>query len=772
MNPITNLFIKLREKRDVKKSELLKDVTTLVTRKTKYLFWYYYYKRLADIQRIWTKSTKRIRVGIRVLLIIVSIILSICIYFNLNIKAIEPQSVSGWYVSIGGMLGGILAIVFSLINFLQQSSEDLQSSIFYQKYIHSWREKLIYSFVALSTLAFIFIGLIFTQKVEFGEKAKIIICLSTIDITLVVVLIDYLHELTSNKVNPLNAVLYLRKQSIKILDSINKDSKKIIKLIKLSTSNTPQYPHETLVFSSIQKQRFNRFSEHVVDLIEITELLQQKNKISAVNRSIECIQTITSYYLSLRHENSAIRISGADNLFSFESDSQQFMTNLLEGIYRFSLKLFRTGQENHLIKVIELYEKLSIETQDFTYYPKVLLDSNPINEQIIFYFNIFIDEAIKLSLLNVIFQSTKALRNISMETVKHQNNTSLIFLLDQLEKNIVWGFKNNQPIIVDRCIESYADILYNLVSLKNTNIKSQVSKVLEYIFKYTNLSQTPSIQQTFYLISLHTFINGLNLRIEALFALPLRDANIKHNLLTLLQELYVQLKKYSSIYQDTAGILDLIGKFIHRINLFLIIWIHEESDLKTKEELKNLIERFAHSPNWFINEQTKIKPEDFTSLIQSTTFVGIEAIKRLKDDHLIEVIFNSLKSITNKFIAKDNVFSGFEEPRIALYLCIFGTVLLKENQSKMFKDLQKYIINFDTQYKEKYKDISINSDISSILKEFWDLRDNFSRYSQSTHDILPIVIKEMSITDIDMFIFRMWGICDDQCSLKNGHNAI
>ncbi len=721
--------------------------------------------------------TQNARILIRIFLVTFTLLSALFLDCYIDFNNIDYSSLSNWLVAVGAMIGGILAIVFSLVNFLQQSSEDLQATMFYDKYIHGTKEKVIFIVTALNGVSIVILGAVFSQSNVNINLARFAVAITVMSTGLVVTLLDYLHELTSKKVNPKNAIDYLQEKSLNILDQIEADASELAGIMKLKSPDSGDKLTEAVALGHIHRTNFNLFSGHIVDLLEISSSLASKNKISAGNRSIEAIEKIILRYLKMRNNNSIISLSDY-GLFAFESDSQGFLTTVLEGINRLTKYLLKNDQEAQLVKLVSLYEQIATYSTGIKYVNESPMGANPIATLITGYFKYFIEEAKKYNQLEVLFQSSKSLNNIGIQATKSRDSALLRTIVDQLQVLNMWSIKRNQLVVFDSTMQAWINIFYSLHYSTLTRFKQHGDTILEYMFYSINLVQNLKISSTYFHSLVSIFTDWLRTKLAVIFSTQLQNSyDHPEILLQSLEEMRRVLRSYADNTTDNnIDLFGIVGDFLTFVADFIVRWINVEQDGGIVEDLKSQLTWFAHLPPWFVNNKSKIKLEDVDDLLDASTFVGVNSAITLDEEELMENSVSAIQSILTKLVAKENPSLGFDEPRAALRLSYMGIVALKKKYFAIFEKIKSYLLDFDEKYQDKHIEflnkVSGLNDIQ-ILIELWRWRDDFrkgmNRKNSFFDPLKDILTQYIEVEDIDRFVFEVWGACDDTCSLKEDH---
>lgn len=115
-------------------------------------------------------------------------------YFG--VIALAKDVLSGYLIAIAVMIGGTIAIIYSISVFLLQGVADLYSSKHFEEYANNWRDQIIYIIVIVITLVLFGTGLYVGGVSTVTDQISFyIVLLSLTLIGLVFGLIDWQYEL-------------------------------------------------------------------------------------------------------------------------------------------------------------------------------------------------------------------------------------------------------------------------------------------------------------------------------------------------------------------------------------------------------------------------------------------------------------------------------------------------------------------------------------------------------------------------------------------------
>lgn len=730
------------------------------------------------IQKIKENIKFHSRAILRWSLFLCSVCIAIIVYLYLSKHSVDNSSLSNWFVALGGIIGTIIAIVFSLINFLQQSAETLQSSSFYENYLHSRKDKLIFGFLVLTVLQLLSSSLFTAVKSSPIEFSNILASIDIIFTCLSIILIDALHESASKKINPINAIDYIKTESIKELDNIDNKARSLVNILSSST-DLPQKEIESLIYGEIEKDSFLKFSELLTSLIEIARQLESQNKQIAARKAIDAITEILSHYLRIRSGNSTIGMA-SEVLLAFESDSESFMMNFLEEMNRFESFLIENNDEPSAVKIVKMYESLITIAFGIKYTNGDLLQSNPIAQQLIGYFKDQLQRSIKLNNRECIFQSTNVLNNLMIISSKQDDQIIIPLLLDILDIAMYWGYANQEQIIIERGIKALIYSNNSLLYADYFKYEMHSEEILKNLFKNIKLIQRIDSYSLYDLILIQIFTYWLPDTINRAFQQSISQNKVDiSNIFKFLESFAYEIRAYAKDTLPTdLSLFFSIGGYLTSLNQMIYALKENVQDDRTVKKLENLLIEYIQLVPWFIGDKEDFELENYRTLFNAPAIIGIQELEKQEPNTtLINSVVESLKNSLNK-VLKSKKSYGYDEPRAALFLSYIGILALKKDNMEIFNDIKNYLKKYSEDYNEKYKEeiehiTSLNN--MMIVSELWKWRDDLINTRARTlihDDLITLISTLIKEEDIDRFIFAVWNVCDDRCSLREEHQAI
>ena len=733
---------------------------------------------------ILSKQTGTIR---RIGLIITALLVAHILVRFVGISSLPASSLAVYLVSAGAMTGGIIAIVFTLSIFAQQSAADLYSSQYFEVYTHDWKEKFTYTVIVIITLLFFGAGVFFNSNSQVvTETIKISgIYFSLILIGLIFALVDWQYKNVRTKVNPINALKFLEDRAIIFLNSTHKDAKRIAKIIKARNADVSEDLALASAYNSYLSPYLTDLDRQIENLFEISMKLSDRQEIKTTNRGLTAVHNILAKYFELRR-TSSLALASHLYILAVESDSQSFLTKTLERLRSTGEKFIRAQKVENATFIIDIYKSLANHSKEIKFINRS--NENPIFEQIKGYFGFYIDFAIREKDQEIVFQSTQALSHFALIAIEKNLQAPLLGIQGDLLKLAIFGITERKTFIVDECINGWLRILRAVFHYRFFVVEHAIDEALKNI-KAVTVYMHIAIKSGYLNRDIITkmslskpydeLIGTIGIIVREFFKLTEEKdkSYYKRSLINLFDELYNNLRRLSEeIHDCDSPLIDSIGRLIFNVNS-LIIDLMGENEFKeerTKSELQKQLGWNIHLPYWFAHYTEKFRASNaFNTLTDSVAKTGIALFqKNLRDDLIMDCV-NSLYSMVEQCLKKIEEKYGFDEPRQMEKIVYLGVLALKHNRMSILTKIKEQIREFEEFYKKKYlSNLKLPPGIDpgtivglpkgdQLLREVFDWRDEFAHQKYNRHRLLntarEMMYEVIDELDIDRFMFEIWG---------------
>ena len=304
------------------------------------------------------------------------------------------------------MIGGVLAIVFSLSLFGEQNAANLHLSRHFEIYAHGWREKSIYVAIVIITIFFLATGIWFISDSPYITPTLkfIAIALFPLAIGLVFVLVDWQFDIIKTRTNPVNAIRILEKKAMDRIGKMHKDAKKIAEIVRAANSEVTEELALASVYNSYLRSRLSNVDSQIELLLELSAKLSNRDEILTTNRALTAVHNVLAKYLELRKDSALSLLSPVVPL-ALTSDSEDFIASSLERLNNVGKDFIEDGKTENACYLVDVYQSLATNSKDIKFINQDY--ENPIFVQITGNLNSYVRFAISQKEQEVVFEQPK-----------------------------------------------------------------------------------------------------------------------------------------------------------------------------------------------------------------------------------------------------------------------------------------------------------------------------------------------------------------------------
>ena len=218
------------------------------------------------------------------------------------------------------MIGGVLAIIFSLSLFGEQNAASLHLSRHFEIYAPGWKEKFTYVAIVIIAILFLATGIWFsTNSPYITPNLKFIaIALFPLAICSVFVLVDWQYKVIRTRTNPVNAIRSLEKKAIDHLGKIHRDTKKIAKIVRIANNEVTEELVLASAYSSYLQPHLSHVDFQIELLLELSAKLSNRNEILTTNHALAAVHNVLAKYLELRKDSALALLSPGGALGTYK----------------------------------------------------------------------------------------------------------------------------------------------------------------------------------------------------------------------------------------------------------------------------------------------------------------------------------------------------------------------------------------------------------------------------------------------------------------------
>lgn len=372
-----------------------------------------------------------------ILVFVVLLYLAHCLMQIYGLYLTDEQLMS-MGLAVAGVIGASIAIVFSFSTFILQSTADLFSTQYLNKFIQDKNEKYIFwSLVILTFAAAIVPVFAFTGAFEvllgilFGAF----------------LLIYSLYKQLRRRINPETTLSKIKDDAFYQLRYVRREFEKQAKIQNMIYEEEEREEKLTL---AVQYKAYPQWTaptlENVKYLYEIGLRLLSKNEINSFNLTLKYIHDVYLEHLRLRSEQIMCVPANFWGTYTFEDEN--FTSSILEYLESISHRLIQEKRKENIYYLLTIYESILGAALQFKYADRNMYNQgeNPILSLVLSYYIGFVDKLIESNERDWIWESLKSLTKVSNGVLgKGYNHFNHNQINDVIDRIVLHCLKNNQP---------------------------------------------------------------------------------------------------------------------------------------------------------------------------------------------------------------------------------------------------------------------------------------------------------------------------------------
>jgi len=674
-------------------------------------------------------------------------------FFWFNI-AISDEHLYSLGFAIAGIIGASIAIIFSFSTFILQSTADLFSTQYLNKFIQDKREKYFFwLLVALTIFAF---------------STPIFIKYSVPEILITILFVAFyliysLYKELRTRINPETTLTKIRNDAVKRLSRVNIELKKHAHIQNKIFEYKNESKNLSLAIQYRTNPNWNLFIlEDIKYLYEIGLRLLSKNEINSFNLTLKYIHDIYLHHLYLR--NSHIIRLPASFWGTYTFDDEGFTAKVLEYLESISNRVIQDKRKENVYYLLSVYENLVITSQSIKFADKNFgaQGENPILNLILAYYVGLIEKIANSEENNWIWESVKSVSKTSNTLLANDYNYFVYSQINQaINRLTVVCISEKQEAFLKEIVNIYLNqikIVWNKYS-GNDILWKDIFKELKNNTLILSLSGSINLSVSELYIAFHSWQVTV---INSIFELTDKNKQ-KENL-----DAFIEfMEKWSDFLLDFARDAGLENKqvglpIIQSVdnNLRIIYGIKQKFDL----DLTKLYRTQFNVLSWYFQGTEKVDKSFLFNLEQV-----LETLLREINDNLKKKVFDS-KEIIDLYIRlvkqhfeKVSVGYGYNHPRVVEKLIYVGLILNKykvdvDNVIRLIDELNKKYLKVNKDYfKLKKKEPNLmGPDKYQLCKEIFDLENNLFSYNNGMVMGIKLILKQEITKDIwDDFISKI-----------------
>ena len=718
-------------------------------------FFLYFYKSKQFIYQDWLSFKQRLS-GLNDSFLLITLLFCIALFFiqrisNCSNIIISQEQLSNLGFAVAGIIGASIAIIFSFSTFILQSTADLFSTQYLNKFIQDKKEKFIFWTLVLLTIASFLTPLLINIFVM-----EILLSI----LFLAFLLIYSLYKELRKRINPETTLGKIRNDALYQIKRVNKE------LVKHANIQNKifEYDEDSRNLSvAIQYKSSPDWNtlilEDVKHLYEIGLRLLSKNEINSFNLTLVYIRDIYLQHLEIR--NGHIMRIPASFWGSYTFEDEGFTTKTLEYLESISNRIIQDKRKENIYFLLNIYENLISNTQHLVYADRNIgsQGENPILSLIIGYYIGLIDKLIQSKETDWIWESIESLSKVSNLLLSKEYDH---FNYSQISQSV-------DRVILACITEKHQEaFLKEVVKIYFNQIKISWNKYSDNEIFWKDLFK--NLKKSIVALS---FTSGINLSISEIHIdfhewmvnvinaiFDLEDKNEQEKL----KDEYIKLlEKWSSFLLDLSRDIGLENK---NIGLPLIQSVENNIRIiyaikaKFNSDLSKIYKTQFNILSWYFEKTDKVDKSFLFNLEQIQ-----ETLLREIDRNLTKKIFNTKDAINlyvqlvKQHFEKASVGYGYNHPRIIEKLIHLGLILTKHKQdtkdiATLIDELNKKYLVLNKEYFEmkSKKPNLMDPDKYQLCKEISDLKNDLFSYNSG----MVMGTKELLKQKIDKEVFNQF----------------
>ena len=679
----------------------------------------------------------------------------ISINFNPNIP---EGTLYSFAFATAGIIGASIAIIFSFSTFILQSTADLFSTQYLNKFIEDTKEKIFFWLLVLLTIASFFTPFLFQKYV-----LEILVIILFVAFYLIYTLYKELRK----RINPETTLTKIKTDAVKRLEKIN--NKELKKHAHIQ-NKIFEYEKENRDFSLDVQYKTNPnwhliVLENVKYLFEIGLRLLSKNEINSFNLTLKYIHDIYLKHLDLK-SGYFIRMP-ASFWGTYTLDDEGFTTRILEYLQSISDRIIQEKRKENIYFLLKIYESILNYSLDIKYADKNLgaYKDNPLLNLVLAYYIGFIEKLLKSKENDWIWESIKSISNVSNTILQKTDNYFVCSQINQIISKIsISCLAENQEAFSKELVNIYFNqirIAWNKYE-HNDIFWKDLFKELKKNVLLLSVTSNISLSVSDLFINFHTWqVNVINW----IFELK-EEKEQKENL----DKFIELLEKWSDFFLDFARDVGLENKqvglpIIQSLDNNLRIVYGIKSKFK-EIDLDKIYKTQFYTLSWYFQKTDKVD-ESFLFNLEQVLEILLREIRDNFKNKIFDVghLINLYVRLIEQHFEKATLGYGYNHPRIIEKLVYLGLLLNKYKKTDQEKnviikidELNKKYLEFNKEFFElkRKKENLMGPDEFQLCKEIHDLEnDLFSYNSSHLMDVKYILKQEITKNEWDSFVKKI-----------------
>jgi len=686
-------------------------------------------------------------------------------------------------VTVGAMLGGILAIIFSFGTLLMQNAASGSSAGFYNVVGRDHVQHVIYWALALVVIYCLGLAVILGQAdilINHSFIFTIAVSLSFFLIGLSFLLLYVIFRRTFKRINPFTNVNLIQKEALQYIAQVSKTAKELAEL-SLKQPDLPagyDKDHALAVSYQFVKPQIAAIGTRLNYLFDFHDKLASIKEQEFAKFVLNVAYNILIEYMRQR-SNSSIVLPDNDIFFASVSDSQDFLEPQLENLLNRGKAYIRENNDNGVTHVIRIMCNLVLSSAEMKYVTKHHGD-NPILSQCRGYLDQLTSFAIGQAAFEASFQCAGAYLKICRVVCQKQMDIEVRSIANVMSSLCISSLISNQDVVWGRGMEVFVELLRGLIRNFSYDLKIQIESLFNTMINVVLISHKSQV--------IKGPLAGINnqLKLDGFFIAVAEEAgkilseldNASEKKKDSVRKLLVVAEAYRSFLRKLSEeiktadtlLIKTISDSIENIGNMLLYISTKTDDPEDKQELLKQVGWFVHQPGWFLHHAEKTSAGTaFDSLVDAPAKIGLYAVE-LKEEKIAKDAIDAITQIALDIFEKEGGerIYGFTPPRTMETACYIGIFALKNKMTVIVEHLKKQLDKFQEKYeKETISKLPKGNNVmgprkDQICHELLRLRDDCveARHDRLSRHLIDHasdrLLEKIELIDLDRFIYEIW----------------
>lgn len=378
------------------------------------------------------------------ILFVVSLFISheALLFFNVTV---EEKTLHSLAFAIASIIGVSIAIIFSFSTFILQSTADLFSTQYLNKFIENVKEKVFFWLLVFLTIASFFTSICLENYI-----LEVLIGI----LLIAFYLIYNLYKELRKRINPEVTLIKIRDDAINQLEKINKELKKLLYVQnKIFADEKKNNEFSLDVYYKANPNWNIVVLENVKYLFEIGLRLLAKNEINSSNLTVKYISDIYLKHLTLRNGH-FIRVP-VSLWGNYSFDDEGFSTKILEYLQSMGNRIIKEERKENVYYLLNIYKNILTNSLNIDYADKTLetYKGNPLLSLILAHYIRFLENLLTSKENDWVWEAIKSVSSISKSILQKTDNYFIFSQINQIiDKFSMSCLKNNNEAFLRELI--------------------------------------------------------------------------------------------------------------------------------------------------------------------------------------------------------------------------------------------------------------------------------------------------------------------------------